>query len=200
MLRERDLDRVRRGDLDFGAYAVATGGEWLALARWVRGRWIVPPSVGVEDVMQELLLAAWTAINKWDPERGYPLRRYVVWCSISAAAHWLHVQRQAKGQRGTSPSRFPVEGVTRSEHREPSAAASPEQVAMAREALARALGRLGNDERDVVGGIIETGDPSLVAGLLYRDVEFRRRHRLGSEQEARRFAHSALRRVVSDVS
>ena len=198
MLRERELEQVRTGDLNFGAYAAATAGEWFALACWVHGRWVVPPCAGVEDVMQELLLAAWTAIGQWDSTRGYSLRSYVVWCAISAASHWLHAQRQAKGQKGSSPSRFAI-GLDHGPNVAQWEPSDPESQVVAREAFAKAFAGLKDDEREVMTGIAQTGDVSLVAGLLYRDTDFRRRNRLGNEQEARRFARSALRRVVNAV-
>ena len=143
-------------------------------------------------------MAAWVAIGSWDSTRGYSLRSYVVWCAISVASHWLHVQRQAKGQKGSSPSRFAI-GLEHGLNVARWDPADPESQAIVREAFAKAFAGLQDDEREVMTGIAQTGDVSLVAGLLYRDTNFRRRNRLGNEQEARRFARSALRRVVNAV-
>ena len=148
--------------------------------------------------MQELLFAAWAAIGSWDPTRGYSLRSYVVWRSISAASHWLHAQRQAKGQKGSSPSRFAI-GLDHGPNVAQWDPSDPESQAVVRESFARAFAGLKADEREVMTGIAQTGDVHLVAGLLYRDTDFRRRNRLGNEQEARWFARSALRRVVNEV-
>jgi hypothetical protein len=69
-------------------------------------------SVDVEDLVQELLVACWRCLLKFDPSRldgngnKISIERYVVYNSVDKAKKWLHKRRGAYRRDDKSPSRF----------------------------------------------------------------------------------------------
>lgn len=102
-----ELHAYQRGDITFGRFVVATRKTWRALATHLLGRWKAPPGVSVEDMEQELLLACWRVIPKWEPGKA-ALVRFVVYNCCDKAKKWLHKQRNAYRRDDKSPSRFPT--------------------------------------------------------------------------------------------
>lgn len=79
------------------------------MARKIHRRWQMPEAVELEDIVQELTLAAWLAWNRWEPGRGRMSRAAFAICSGRLAAQrWVHQQRDALRRSGKNPSRFPV--------------------------------------------------------------------------------------------
>lgn len=68
-----------------------------------------PAHVDEEDVMQVMLIAAVRFMDAWEPERGTPLKTFVVWRAYDKAEKFLHAQRgcQSGGNR-TGPSRHDI--------------------------------------------------------------------------------------------
>lgn len=112
------MDRV----LDAGLLAVQAGSEtfaemerrtrpvWKRLAKYVARRWRQPLWSTEEDIEQELKLAAWDAIWKWDPKRGIPISSFVVYNACDKAKKRAHKCRGAKlsGNADKNPSRTEI--------------------------------------------------------------------------------------------
>lgn len=102
------LSSLRAGTITFPAFQLRTKPDWQRLARWLLRRWDTPDGVEESDVVQELLLAAWTFVQKWDPAYGTTLSGYVVWNACDKAKKWIHTQRRAARRDDSAPSRHPV--------------------------------------------------------------------------------------------
>lgn len=102
------LHAYRDGEISFDELARATAEDWQRLAGHLMGKWHLPVTVTTDDVEQELLLACWQHVGRWDSDRGVTLSRYVVWNACALAVAFIHRQREAHRRRGTSPSRHPV--------------------------------------------------------------------------------------------
>lgn len=105
-----ELQDLRAGKISFDQFALGTADEWdrLATSMWNSWRKNIPPTVSTEDIRQEMLLHAWQAVGKWDPERGTPLEKYVVFNACAKAARFIHTQRAAKRRSDKSESRHPM--------------------------------------------------------------------------------------------
>tara|TARA_Y100000034_G_scaffold94428_1_gene114419 strand:- start:2404 stop:3036 length:633 start_codon:yes stop_codon:yes gene_type:complete len=102
------LMRVRADELTFGEFVCQTNTDWQRLASKLMSRWHLPPSVATEDVVQELLAACWLAIPKWEPGRGPSISKYCVFIAMASAKDWLNKQRDSKGRRDHTHSRYPI--------------------------------------------------------------------------------------------
>jgi len=99
----------RRVDISeaFDDFARATRHEWVRLAAHLYRRYALPEGVEPEDVVQEMLLRAWSSCADWQPGK-MPLHRYVTWSAYAAARKWIHRQRNALRRDDRAPSRFPA--------------------------------------------------------------------------------------------
>jgi DNA-directed RNA polymerase specialized sigma24 family protein len=108
---QEGLRALRAREITFERFHRDTAEDWRKLAASLLGRWSVPAGIELEDVRQEMLLAAWRAVHdpdakrRWDPSRGVTLQGFVVWSACNAAAKWLHTQRRALRRSGNAPSR-----------------------------------------------------------------------------------------------
>lgn len=96
---------------DGGSYADferATAEVWRRFARYLCRRWKPPLGVNEVDVEQELKIAGWQAIERWDPSRGVRIDRFVRFQAIDKAKKWLHKQRDSYRRDGSAPSRAPT--------------------------------------------------------------------------------------------
>ena len=75
------------------------------MARVLHKRYTLPPGVSREDVEQEMLLAAWRAVESWEEGRA-SLVGYVVWSAHSCASKYLHKQRGADQHTRKGPGRY----------------------------------------------------------------------------------------------
>lgn len=100
------LCALREGEISFASAVQATRKTWRGLAERLFYRWTLPSSIAIEDVEQELHLAMWEHVGKWDPKRGVGIGRYVIFNAMARAAKILHRERRAKGRKG--PSRHPI--------------------------------------------------------------------------------------------
>lgn len=104
---QAELAQYQRGDLTFDEFARATHKTWVAFSVHLLGRWKASPAVAPEDLQQELLVACWRCVPKWDPARS-ALLKFVVYNCMDKAKKWLHKQRNAYRRDDKSPGRFPV--------------------------------------------------------------------------------------------
>lgn len=102
-----ELYRYQRGEISFDTMARLTHKTWVALATQLLGRWKCSAAVSVEDVQQQLLLAVWRCIPKWNPSKA-ELHRYVIYNAYDKAKKWVHKQRNAYRRDDKSPARVPV--------------------------------------------------------------------------------------------
>jgi DNA-directed RNA polymerase specialized sigma24 family protein len=106
---ESALKKLREGRLSFDGFARETHGDWERLSAKLLRRWKAPPAVDSEDLVQELLLAAWQSVGKWNEGQGMKLKPFVVWHAMTAAKRWLNVQRGVSSHNGDkSPSRYDI--------------------------------------------------------------------------------------------
>lgn len=103
-----ELLQYQRGEVSFDRFARSTHKTWLALAVHLLGRWKASPAVAPEDMQQELLIACWRCIPRFDPARGVSLEKFVIYNAVDKAKKWLHKQRNAYRRDDKSPGRFPV--------------------------------------------------------------------------------------------
>lgn len=78
-LTEETLLRVRDGSMSFDALARATRPEFTALATKVVRVYGSKLKLDLDDVVQEMLIEVYRQIERWDPARGYAIKRWVVW-------------------------------------------------------------------------------------------------------------------------
>ena len=95
------LESVRAGECDFGTFASLTRPRWLGMARRLLRKWDPRWGVSVDDVAQELLLAAWKFLPKWQEGRA-DIERFVVFNAHASARDWLHRQRGASSSSGAT--------------------------------------------------------------------------------------------------
>lgn len=105
----KSFEDYAAGLIPFSTFARQTREFWVALAKYLMGRWRAPDAVEPDDLVQELLTEAWRAFPKYDPLRG-PVTEFVCYEATSKAKRWLHGQR---GRRRCSrsdklPSRNPI--------------------------------------------------------------------------------------------
>lgn len=144
-----ELAACRDGRMTFDELAKRTRPSWEKLAQYLLRRWKSPTWVSdVEDVVQDLLLGAWLAIQEWDPSYpgAAPLKSFVIFNSVDKAKKRVHQMRKAKRRDDKAPSRHMV--PVSSLHRE------------------------GEDPLDVADLVIAFADQDLrlEAGRLLRDV------------------------------
>jgi len=112
---QRELEQLADGRLTFDGFARATRLEWFRLASYLLRRWQAPADVGLEDLVQEMLLEAWRISDRFDPRRGKTIQQYVTWNAVTRAKKWLHRRatrcawRRSTTTRpaGSSPRRRP---------------------------------------------------------------------------------------------
>ncbi len=106
----RALGALRGELISFNEFERRTRADWTRIAKALHAKWPLPPSVSIEDVRQELLLAIVirkessrmrNLLEKWNPQSRSktPLDQYVVWNARVQAARWIHSQRGAKRNR-----------------------------------------------------------------------------------------------------
>ncbi len=83
-----------------GEFAVVNKRDLERIAGYILKRWPAPNDVGIEDVVQELLLACWRDRLKFDPARGKTPESFVVFNAISRAKRQVHKLRRARGDKG----------------------------------------------------------------------------------------------------
>jgi RNA polymerase sigma factor (sigma-70 family) len=92
---EAALCAAHSGEINFDTFVRRTKSKWHAIAKEFYRSWILPAWVAFDDVLQELLLAVWTAINDYDPSRSGP-----------AYFAWLLPQEIIAAQKAAAIARF----------------------------------------------------------------------------------------------
>ena len=102
----QELNRLHSGEITFDQFAFQTRSEWQRLGTMLLNKWSAP-GVDLDDMVQELLIAAWLGLPKWDGKSSR-LDRFIVWNACDKAKKWLHKQRGALRREDKAPNRTPV--------------------------------------------------------------------------------------------
>lgn len=212
---ETQCEQVFAGRINFTAFFRATHAEFTRMANHLLRRWVAPAWEGVEDLVQELYLGAHEALfgeKHWDPKRGVPIARFVVYNSMSYAKRKLHKARGAKlsGSADRNPSRFelPLSSLGADAYygdycldRLLSEQPDAEQTILVAEqrekSITRALAACKTPrERIAIIALEEGGDVDGAGAVLYDDFPTRIALRLGSEEHATRYVMRAAQSVA----
>jgi RNA polymerase sigma factor (sigma-70 family) len=206
----RALTALRNDEITFQKFCTETADDWRKLSRYMLRRWEAPDGVEEIDVQQEMLIAAWDFLKKWNPDRGPTLDAYVVWNACDKAKKWLHKQRASLRRDGDAPSRHPVSlaRLGLEEWQEdrllstpPDAELHAEQEAAERALLERvslAMEQLDAKDRYVVCAILQAGgDLTEAAKDLWQDPQACRVFSIWSEAQARSTVRRAVKRCTS---
>lgn len=197
-----ELNELASGAIPFDVFAQRTAGQWSAMARYLMRRWKVPAGVEQCDIEQELRLAAWSYVPRWDPARG-PLIKFVTWNAMTAAKKWMHSQARRRHDGAAGHVDIPVSWCSpETEQRpEPVGDATQEDDFQRLEVLAEILSSLSDLDARVVGALLESrGDIECAAEVLYRDSRVSLALRLGSEADARHHVRRVIKRAARVVS
>jgi DNA-directed RNA polymerase specialized sigma24 family protein len=214
---ERLLLEVRDRPDGFTAFVRETRHVWQRFARYLCRRWAPPLGVDEEDVVQELLLAGWHHLRKWDPDRGTPIDRFVRFNAIDKAKKWLHQQRNSYRRDGSAPSRVPTVFSAFERPDEDAGSAQdriawvpPEQdealaardfrrqMALAFEELAPVL---PFREREVLSAVaLNAGDLEAAADTIIADRALCLAIRVGSDDEAALVVRRSVSRAVDIIA
>lgn len=194
-----ELIALRQGEMSFDEFAVATRREWRGLALMLLRRWEAPFAVDADDLVQELLVAAWQAVGSYDPEHKgrVTLKRYVVYSAVDKAKKWLHSQRKAYRGSDLSPSRLHTPLLSDELEAMVQVPANQEQVAMMRERYATVMSvcYTRKDELVLEALTAALGSTDVAVANLYADPAVRRVCRFNSQADARRAVTRTVARV-----
>jgi len=217
MLQEAELVAVREGRLTFDAFARNTRNEWRAMAASLHRRWKLGAWIDRQDVEQNLLLAAWLFIPKWDPTRGVSLATFVRWNAIDKAKKIIHRERGAilHGNADSNPSRVEravdlslvdqddEEGRTAKRFAAALAVdADQEQNVHKVERIEHAYNACrGSRERAAFVAVLAAeGDAVEAAMLIFNDPDQRLDCRMNSEEHAVEVVRDSMRAVLKRVN
>jgi hypothetical protein len=199
------LLRARAGEIRFDEVVRLTRATWKSLAQYIARRWRGPAWHGLEDLEQELILAAWYAL--WEYEPGNPrapsIARYVTWNAVDKAKKARHKARAARRHRNPDAERgnfeipfsaAPTDDVEEVWAAKASVPASQEDSCADIDAAFAACRTRA--ERATVRAMFETGDLLRAAAVLYDDAGSRRVLKVKTPREAR----AAVRRMAADVA
>lgn len=105
-MRQILLD-LHAGKVSFQEFATSAKRDIRALAGSLFRSWQVPSSISPEDLEQEMLLAAWQAVARWDPAKA-SINGFVVFTMCDRAKKLIHKERAALRRDGKAQSRHAV--------------------------------------------------------------------------------------------
>ncbi len=193
-----ELAKLHAGESTLDAFYLATASDWRRMAKSLMRRWAVPAGVEPEDVEQELRLATWKLLPKWDPTKA-PLHRFITWNAMTAAKKWMHRQRAARDDSAPSHVDIPISTMRRADLPEFEASVEAEQETTSEQAdsMRALLADLEFSDQVCLAALLRSGgDVEGAARLVFDDAYVRLSFRLGSETEARRMVRRATRRVA----
>jgi hypothetical protein len=208
MTFEEALVELRAGNIGFTAFVRETRDRWRSLALGLMRHWRVPEWVSVEDVEQELLMAASRFVWEYTPGRGPTLSRYVVWNSVDKAKKRMHKLRGAslRGNPDSNPGHIDVplarwgDDADRFVDNVLNAPAMQEAYAARVAAKERMQARCTTVREKLVVEVLVGSDSVIdVAMLLYADPSTRLACRLSSERHACKVVKRAITRIAGMV-
>jgi hypothetical protein len=219
---ERSLAAYARGEIGFGVFLGQTSQRWRALAEMIVRRWKIPAAGSVEDIEQELRIAAWQIVPKYDPARakqragkGSPRVRHATYGAISVAKREAHRLREVPLGGSVHPdkarSRSPMlfsqlmrddeEGLYPRDIESRSAEdGGQERAAEDRRVLRRSLAACESRVEELAILLAdEAGSVELAGRALWDDRNLALQLRLQSEAGARAVVRDALKRVAQRI-
>jgi DNA-directed RNA polymerase specialized sigma24 family protein len=204
----QQLAQVREGRLTFDEVVRASEKRWERLAQYIGRRWYGPAWHGNDDLKQEILVAAWDAVWRFDERRAgrseRAIVRYVVFNAVDRAKKRRHSARGARqgNNPDSSPARFEMLAPDEDAERVWAAAtaSAPEQERRM-EAVEHALALCRTRaERIVVRALAQTGCLATAAQRVYDDASARALLGVRSSKEAnvvvRKTAETLAERAV----
>ncbi len=215
---ETQCAKVLAHSITFAAFVDATRVEFTRMAKHLLRRWIPPAWMVPEDLIQELYLGAWLTLfgtHPFDPARGIPLAKYIMWNAMSHAKRALHKARGAKlsGSADRNPSHIekPLSSFGHDAEAgdhildqlisdEPLAEQIMIMAESREEAVDKAMRACSTArERVAIIALEQGGDVDAAGRVLYDDFDTRIALRLGSEDHATRYVTRAATRVATKL-
>lgn len=200
----KDLEALRAGEMSFDRFATANRGRFRRWAGYFKERW-PQRALDLEDLVQEGLLAAWRAVDRFDPTRGVTLERYVEYQvgrairnEIDRVLGWPDKRR---GHAPVRPLSLDDDAAARRHVIElDSREVSPEAKLLIAEASDRL--RDSGDElaAEVAVGIGLGMSADAVAVHLYDDPSRRIRYRFDSRSDAAKKVCAAAERAAAQLT
>lgn len=198
------LEALRRGEVGFERVArdVRPALE-LRAERFLRlWRWSGQTSIGVDDLVQEMLVGLWRAVDSWDPERA-EIIRYVDAQLGRACQRRLRQVAGYPDPRRAAPARqvcMEVSAVVEQIERGGGSVELAPEAAMDASRRARGLlSGLAGLERHVVELVLEGRNLEETTRAIYADRSARIAYQMDSMGHARRMVGAAARRATSAV-
>jgi len=192
------LERLRDGEISFREFEKQTRPRWESYAWSLVRRWAPPPSMSIDDVVQELLLAAWWVLPSFDPHAGPSLRRYVVYNAMALAKRAIHSERKALRLSDKSPSRHAICDPVAIEQ---AMVEAEQEFVVGRRQLAGHLAQACTPrERAIFDMLLQTACPKTTADLLYADVDVRLQAEWACRAEARREVAALVARLSCELN
>lgn len=204
-----------RGEMTLGEFFRRVRPVLERLGMNLMRRWRSPPSVDLDDVVQELMIGCIRAFKRYDPSHPKAPRIdvYVTYGACDGAKKWLHRQRGAKlhGNADAEPGRYALffEDLAARGRDEPGGEVEWLSQFLQSEAdqdafcQRRDLWRRHLEVAPTVRlrwGLLAlhatSGERALAAKKLYGNVDLRMRLRLGSERDARKVIKETLRYLL----
>lgn len=148
-----------------------------------------------EDILQELRLSLWRAVDTWDPDRGVEID---VYADVQTQHAAREVMRKAAGypdKRRGAPARRAI--VTDIEQHLDHASADQDAAVAARATARRLISKMGEGRTQTVAILlfVEGLDLEQAARAIYANPRLKVRYRLESEREAT----SVVSRAVQEI-
>lgn len=160
--------------------------------------WSGQASIDVEDLVQEMLIAVWRAVDSWDGDRA-TLVRYVdaqvgraASKRLRATAGYPDPRRREPARQSNGPTGFDPDLLI-AEHLD------AESAAIAHRRATNLLTWLGGIERHVVELVLKGNSLDEVTEVIYADSAARIDYRMDSVAHARQLVGLALRRATSEI-
>jgi DNA-directed RNA polymerase specialized sigma24 family protein len=192
-----------KGDESADTFFRRTRGDWERLARYVLKRWPPPRAVEEGDLVQEMMLHAWSAMPKCNPSRIKNTDNFVIFSAVTRAKRWLHRQRGAP--RGSALPAATVISVEDLGERALEAALSSDADAtgdIERDSELRSLidGLADIKTAICLVAVYKTKSVARAGDAIYEDPTLRRQCRLDCRDDARRTVAKEIKRAELQVS
>lgn len=192
---------VCEGRISFAQFAILTRSLWGYLAERMMRRWPPGPGVAIDDVTQDLLVAAWESFGRYDARRGVAVNKYVLFNAIDRAKKQLHRSRGAGQARDHGASRVPLPGRNWSVEDDrvvlgkAAKVVEIESLLDHKRTLEQYMAGLTREDRVVVEALVAAGSCGAAAVLIYNRYQDRLRLRLGSDEAAERYVVRVVERL-----
>lgn len=181
-----------------------TRADWVRLARHLMARCRVPEGVDEDDVVQELQIAAWRVLGKFDPARGAKPDQFLMFNSIVRAKRWIKRQARRGGLEvgdARLVSSAELEGDEHPRLPEPAVDPAQEDEAARADELRRLLdGCASIRTKIVLVAAWQLGDVDAAGRAIYEDRDLRLKFRLDCRGDARRVVVKEIKRALEETT